>query len=495
MNAAFLGFSVAAAISLVATPLVRDAAKRRGALDVAHSSRKIHGRAVPRLGGIAIIVAFFGAVGLARLMGPIAGFTLSPVMTGAFLAGGAVIAALGIFDDLRGANARTKFAVQFGVAAAMYWSGFRIETLANPFGPHLELGFLAFPFTLLWIAGIINALNLIDGLDGLAGGVAVVALATTVAVGAQHGRPGMIFFAAVLAGAVLGFLRYNLNPASIFMGDSGSMFLGFVLATLSIGTHQKSTTAVSLLIPIVALGLPIADTLLAMSRRAARGVPMFSADRGHIHHRLLDLGLTHRQTVLVLHGASVLLGCTAIALAHATPAQAFGGLLVLATLSACGLYRLGFFRVENALEVLEARKRNAAMRQAVLQARPALDAAESFDELWRAIEPAARALRAREVQLRLGTHGGPRRLYSSGAEPAASDLACATFGIGGERSAGDELLLGWADGRRKVDRDTEIAVELLCREVEPVLERIRSRVRLRRAIGNARQAGRDQRSA
>ena len=173
------------------------------------------------------------------------------------------------------------------MAGLLYKLGFRIDAIANPFGEPIALGWASLPFTMFWIVGVINALNLIDGLDGLAGGVALVAVITTFLVSLQRGHPLMMLFSAALAGAIVGFLFYNFNPASIFMGDTGSMFLGFVLAATAIQTNQKASTAVAVLIPAIALGLPIMDTLLAIGRRAVRGRPLFQADKEHIHHRLI----------------------------------------------------------------------------------------------------------------------------------------------------------------------------------------------------------------
>src|SRR5205085_5363855 len=167
--------------------------------------------------------------------------------------------------------------------------GYAIHEVILP-GAALQLGIFAFPFTVLWIVGIINAINLIDGLDGLAGGVALCAVVTNLTVSAMQPHHIMTLSMATLAGALLGFLFYNFNPASIFLGDSGSLFLGYILATSSIRAHQKSTAVVSLIVPIVALAFPIADTLLAMGRRAVTGRPMFSGDKEHIHHRILRLG-------------------------------------------------------------------------------------------------------------------------------------------------------------------------------------------------------------
>jgi UDP-GlcNAc:undecaprenyl-phosphate GlcNAc-1-phosphate transferase len=267
------------------------------------------------------------------------------------------------------------------------------------------LGMLGLPFTMLWIAGVINALNLIDGLDGLAGGVALIAIVSTFAISVVHGQPLMILFTAALAGAVLGFLFYNFNPASIFMGDTGSMFLGFVLATTAIQTNQKSSTAVAIIVPIIALGVPIADTLLAMARRAARGAPLFSADRGHIHHRLLALGLSHRQTVLVLYGASIVLGGVALALSYASSSQATWFLLVLSGVAYLALRRLGYIDLEKTQRLLQDRRRNIELRAAIRRISDSLRSARSVDEAWIALGFAAEALGASAVALHLPDEG------------------------------------------------------------------------------------------
>ena len=185
-------------------------------------------------------------------------------------------------------------------------------------------------------------MNLIDGLDGLAAGVGLFGVATTFVLAAMRGDPIMMLFMAALGGALVGFLFYNFNPASIFMGDTGSMFLGYVLAVGAVQTSQKSSTTVAILVPIVALGVPIADTLLAMLRRALRHRPMFSADRAHIHHKLLDLGLTQKQAVLVLYGVSILLGGTALLLTVASSVQSAVLLAAMGVLGFLGIRKLGY---------------------------------------------------------------------------------------------------------------------------------------------------------
>ncbi|WP_050727169.1 glycosyltransferase family 4 protein [Vulgatibacter incomptus] len=316
MRTAAVAFGLSLGIAAVLTPVIRQLALRWGFVDHVSSARKIHARPIPRLGGVAIVAAFFT---------PLLGLLVLESSTGRmFLAdqsralglfiGGAAIAALGIYDDIRGANAWAKLCIQIPIALLMFQLGFRVEVIANPFGEPITLGWLALPITMMWIIGLINAVNLIDGLDGLAGGVALFAIGVTFIIAVARGQPLMVLFSAALAGAVLGFLFYNFNPATVFMGDTGSMFLGFVLATTSLQVNQKSSTTVALLIPIVALGLPIFDTSLAFSRRMLSGRSPFSADRGHVHHRLLDAGLSHRQAALVLYGCCMVLSVAALTL-------------------------------------------------------------------------------------------------------------------------------------------------------------------------------------
>ena len=469
MRTAAVAFLAAAATAAVLTPLVRGLASRRGLLDHALGSRKVHGRPVPRLGGVAMVVAFYAPLAALLFVDSEVGhrFWAQGERAVGLFAGGLAIAALGVFDDLWGADARVKFTVQFAVAGLLYAIGFRIDQIANPFGDPIQLGVLGLPFTLLWIAGVVNAMNLIDGLDGLAGGVALVAVATTFAVAALRGEPLMVLFTAALAGAIVGFLFYNFNPASIFMGDTGSMFLGFVLATTAIQTNQKSATAVAILVPIVALGVPIADTVLAVARRAARGAPLFQADRGHIHHRLLAAGLTHRQAVLVLYGASIVLGLFALVLAFASSADAALFLLCLSALGALALRRLGYLDLGAAGSVLTLRRRNLEMREAMRRAGEALRSATGPEALWEVVRAAAAALGASAVSLRIAGHR-----WAEGLDGAGSDLLRARYPLIAARQADDHVELGFSDGRTTVDRDTEVAAELLCEHLVLAVERI-----------------------
>jgi UDP-GlcNAc:undecaprenyl-phosphate GlcNAc-1-phosphate transferase len=475
MRTAATAFLAAIVAGAVLTPLVRHLAHRFGALDHALTSRKLHGKPIPRLGGIAIVLAFYAPLVALFFANSEVGrrFYADPHKAAGLIAGGLAIAALGVYDDLRGANAKKKFLVQFAVAGFMYWAGFRIDHVANPFGPPIDLGWLGLPFTLLWVAGVINAMNLIDGLDGLAGGVALIAIATTFAFSVTRGEPLMVLFTAALAGSVLGFLFYNFNPASIFMGDTGSMFLGFVLATTAIQTNQKSSTAVAIVVPIIALGVPIADTLLAMARRAARGVPMFSADRGHIHHRLLAQGFTHRQTVLVLYGTSVVLGGVALAFSFANASQATLVLLALSGFGYLFLRRLGFFSVAQVQRVLEDRRKNLGVRREIRRIGETLREARSVEDAWVAVRMGGRALGAVAVALHLPEDApGDPLARSDGFDDAGPGLLRARYGLFPERPGDTHVELGWADGRGTVDRDTEIAIELFCDHLSLALERI-----------------------
>jgi UDP-GlcNAc:undecaprenyl-phosphate/decaprenyl-phosphate GlcNAc-1-phosphate transferase len=483
------------------TPWVRELALRAGAIDRALSSRKVHGRPVPRLGGLAIAAAFYAPLlGLLVFQSGVGQMFLAERRLAIGLAvGGVAIVLLGVYDDLRGAGAGRKFAVQFAVAGLMYALGFRVEVLANPFGEAITIGWLGLPLTLLWIVGVVNAMNLIDGLDGLAGGVALVAVSATLLISVQRENALMILFCASLGGAVLGFLFYNFNPASIFMGDTGSMFLGFILATTSIQTSQKSSTTVAVLVPLTLLGVPILDTLLAVSRRAMRGRPLFRADREHIHHRLLAIGLSHRQAVLVLYGVCLLFGATALVLTVANSRQAAVTLASVAVLAFVFLRRLGYMRLQSGTVLSDQRRRSRSMRTAVRPFAERLRQAASPTEIWEAVRDLGDLFGASGVALHLGeaslsssaTPGddGDRRqvTFSAGLgnttplpERASTfvppkPLFRARFGLVGIRHDDGLIELGWDDGRTELDRDTELSIELFCDHVSSAYERLRSR--------------------
>jgi UDP-GlcNAc:undecaprenyl-phosphate GlcNAc-1-phosphate transferase len=470
MKTAAIAFILSMFCGAVLTPIVRRVALRLGLLDHALSSRKIHGTPIPRIGGIAIVIAFYAPlVGLTVFQSGIGDLFLSQRehVLGLF-AGGLAIALLGLYDDLRGTKARLKFLVQFGVAGLLYHWGFRVEVLANPLGSPIALGWISLPFTLLWIVGVINAMNLIDGLDGLAGGVALVAVIITFVVSVQRGHPLMMLFTSALAGSILGFLFYNFNPASIFMGDTGSMFLGFVLSTTAIQTNQKASTAVAVLIPGVALGLPLLDTLLALTRRAVRGRPLFQADREHIHHRLIAQGLSHRQAVLVLYALCVLLGAAALTLTYTNSAQSALLLAVMALVAFFFLRSLGYVRFDRIAESAAERKRNKALLAAVRPLGRRLRQLGSAEQMWPSVIEAAVVVGATGVSLWFkDIEGGesvtaPAFRHGVDVDDNSALSFQARFAVPSGRRQECQLELGWTDGRREIDRDTEIAIDIFC---------------------------------
>ena len=300
---------VAALVALIATPVVKSLAFRIGAVDIPKDSRRMHDHPIPRMGGLAI---FFGFILSVLIFLP-----LTTELRGMLL-GGVVIVILGIFDDIFALPAMPKFIVQIFAALIAVLHGNCIEFLSNPniFSeePFWELGWLAIPITVLWIVGITNAVNLIDGLDGLACGVSTISSMTLLVIALIVSEPDVAVLMAALAGGCIGFLPYNLNPAKIFMGDTGSTFLGFILATVSIQGLFKFYAIISFAVPFLMLGLPIFDTCFAILRRVSHGQSPMAPDRGHIHHRLIDMGFSQKQAVAVLYIISAILGLSAVVL-------------------------------------------------------------------------------------------------------------------------------------------------------------------------------------
>ena len=302
------GFATALVGSTALTYVVRERARHAGLFDPV-DDRKVHGDQIPRVGGVAIFWAVaITLLGLMMIFGEkalgIAGRDLAVICAGA-----AAIHGIGLWDDVRPMRARWKFLAQIAIAVGVYYAGVRVTSLSLPFAGTVELSTgVGILFTIFWLVGITNAFNLIDGLDGLASGAAMFALTTMFVVATINGQSGAALLTIVLAGATLGFLFFNFPPASIFLGDSGSLFLGFMLAGVGLLSSQKSQTVVAVAIPVVSLGLPVLDTLLAIVRRFLRGQPIFTADRGHIHHRLLGLGHSPRKVALLLYGACAILG-------------------------------------------------------------------------------------------------------------------------------------------------------------------------------------------
>lgn len=343
----YLIFVVPVLLSLALTPLVIAYAKRIGAIDQPNE-RKVHTHPIPRLGGVVIYVSFFVSLILAIAVDPslssLAG--LSP-RSGIFLVGSlTLVLLLGIWDDLKQLSPGKKFVGQVIAATIVYFSGFEITTITHPLSPSdMHLGIFSYFLTVLWIVGVTNAFNLIDGLDGLASGVALIVSITIFSISLIKNDTVTAVMALLMAGSLIGFLRYNFQGARIFLGDSGSLFIGFTLAILSMQSSTKGSTAFSIIVPVLALGLPIMDTVLSMIRRFVRSIlpqeqkqtgllgkltAMFHPDKGHIHHQLISKGLSHRKVVLLLYVVSCFFGLAAFAI---TLSNNFGATLIIISIA------------------------------------------------------------------------------------------------------------------------------------------------------------------
>ncbi len=305
----FALFAFSLAVSFVATRQVRDMAARRGWVYSPRDGRHVHQAPLPRLGGVAIFLAFSVSLGLwliLSLLFPRLVAGLAPATLLRIYVPGCLIFALGVYDDIRGTGPYVKFAVQALAAAMLFAGGMRVLDIPLLFGARALPWFVGLPLTVLWVVAVTNAFNLIDGLDGLAAGSALFSTMVFFIVAlVDHSWLGSLM-SVTLAGAILGFLRFNFNPATIFLGDSGSLFIGFTLSALALAGAQKAPTFVAVAIPVVSFGLPILETLLSVLRRLISGRPIFTADREHIHHKLLQMGFSHRQVVIVLYAVSAM---------------------------------------------------------------------------------------------------------------------------------------------------------------------------------------------
>jgi UDP-GlcNAc:undecaprenyl-phosphate/decaprenyl-phosphate GlcNAc-1-phosphate transferase len=309
MKSYFLLFTLSLLLALLLTPLVRRWAVQWGAVDLPDERRRIHERPTPRLGGLAVFLAALSALAIVPWLNNILSQNMSSRWSslGLLVAPAVLVFLLGVLDDFRGLNALVKTSVEVLAAGLLYTSGFGINSISLPFGGSWEFPlWLSFPLTALWVVGITNAFNLIDGIDGLAAGASIFALLTLFITSLMNGHTDICVVSIVLIGAVMGFLRYNFNPASIFLGDSGALFLGFMCAALSLISAQKSSTIIAVAIPLVSFGFPITEVGLSMVRRFLSGAPIFQSDRRHIHHMLLKRGLNQRQAAILLYGVCAL---------------------------------------------------------------------------------------------------------------------------------------------------------------------------------------------
>jgi UDP-GlcNAc:undecaprenyl-phosphate GlcNAc-1-phosphate transferase len=359
-------FLFASGISLLLTPRVKSIAKKMGALDLP-GERKVHSQPIPRLGGLSIFIAFYLVLFVTSQISffffPI--HFLKEIKFGWLLVASAVVLGMGAVDDFRRVPPSIKFFFQIIAGSIVAFTIYKVEVISSPFGT-LKLGIWSIPVTVFWVVAITNAINLLDGLDGLAAGTSFIACMAIFGVSLLQQNIGITLISIILAGSILGFLRYNFHPASIFLGDSGAYFLGFVLSVLSLQGSLKGTTTIAVLIPVIALGLPIMDTALSMFRRLLKslhimeldqeknvikffyldGWSIFKADRGHIHHRLIQIGFTQKKAVLFLYGVSLILGGIALSFSYFKNINYALLLTAIATASYLGIKKLGYSEVQ-----------------------------------------------------------------------------------------------------------------------------------------------------
>lgn len=326
MSKYLLAFLLAAVVSCVMTPVAKRIACKLGAIDVPKDERRVHKIPIPRMGGLAIYLGFVVSVLVSlpvdkKILGMLIGATL--------------IVLMGIIDDIRPLPAKVKLLGQIFCASILVYCGLRIDMVNIPFtgkAIYFNFAYLSVPVTIFWIVGITNTLNLIDGLDGLAAGVATIAAFSLSYVAYVNEQYGAALMTLAIAGSAVGFLPYNFNPAKIFMGDTGSLFLGYMLAAISIDGAVKGAAALAIVVPVLALGLPIFDTTFAIVRRAWNGKPIMEPDKGHLHHRLLSRGIGQKKTVLILYIISAALGVSAVLISEDKVLDSFLVLLLVSLL-------------------------------------------------------------------------------------------------------------------------------------------------------------------
>jgi len=394
----FLG-AVSFVLSLILTPLVRNVFRRYGMVDRPELDRKRYGQPVPKGGGIPLAISFvasFGFLLLAKFGGSNyvqAGLPLAlRIMPAAFL-----VFATGLLDDVFGLKQWQKLAGQLTAAGAAYWAGVAIKGVAgHPFQPWLSL-----PLTVLWLVLCSNAINLIDGVDGLAAGVGLFASATTLIAALIQKNFGLAAATMPLVGALLGFLRYNFNPATVFLGNSGSLLVGFLLGCYGAWWSQKSATILGMTAPLMALAIPLLDTMLVFVRRFLRRQPIFEGDRGHIHHRLLDRGFTPRKVALIFYALCGIVAIFALCITN----RQFEGLVLVVFCGAAwiGIQHLGYveFGVAGRMFLEGAFRRQLGAQIALEHYEDLLDSAADLQQCWAVIEKAAREFGFRSARMQV----------------------------------------------------------------------------------------------
>ncbi len=462
-------FFIALLISLAATPLAGRVGRLMGAIDKP-DARKVHRIPTPRSGGIAIFLAFVITVHLSDFLGTqVSTLFMWDVKNITFIIGAFIVFLVGLVDDIHHLTPRLKLLVQVLAASIAFAGGMRIETYYF-LGLSTHSVLISYALTVFWFVLLINAINLIDGLDGLAGGITffVCVILTILLVWQKQYLPAMLF--AVLGGSVLGFLRYNFNPASVFMGDSGSYFLGYAIAGLSIIGSTKIQTGAVVLIPLLAMGVPVFDTVLSPVRRFLIGKKLFQPDKSHIHHKLIEMGFSTRKAVLLLYGVSIVLCLFALALVNIHDRRA-GLFLVIVCIAAVVFTRkLGYFEYLASDKLIGWFRDITDVaglshdRRSFLGLQLEITHSRNVDELWQNVCRALETLRFDRADFIMGPSGGSngngRKTFEgqnrrNGGGKATQDGGAEVWQTGGHN--GESLAFHWARGpyRRREDLERE----------------------------------------
>ncbi len=332
-------FVISCLSTILLTPVVRNFALKINAVD-SPDQRKVHKNPIPRLGGLAIYFGFLAGVSIALIASALLGIKVNYHAIFGILSSSTIVLIIGFVDDTKGLPPLIKFIFQIVAASVAIYFGVVISFISNPLDGLIVIGIWSIPVTLFWIVGMTNAINLIDGLDGLASGVTAIASIALFFVALRTHQVAAAIMLFALAGSALGFLRYNFNPASIFLGDSGSLFMGFVLAAASVVGVLKSTLVIALIIPVLILGVPILDTLSAIIRRVRDKAYIFKADRRHIHHKLLEAGLSQREAVMAIYFVCILLSVGALAVTFMNAADSIALFIIIFIVAAIGTMKI-----------------------------------------------------------------------------------------------------------------------------------------------------------
>jgi len=433
-------------------PLVRALGLRFKVFDPS-SQRREDGRHVPTLGGIAVAVPLYAGIALLYVWPNLVSesFFSAGRDVSALLLGGLMMLALGLYDDLRGARPVAKLLVQVVAGIIVCILSGPIKAINAPLIGTVELGVAAVPLTVLWIVAITNAFNLIDGIDGLAAGVGIFVCATSFLMAHMYGHVAMMVFAAIMTGSLLAFLRFNFHPATIFLGDTGSMFVGFTIAVVSLQSSMKAATTVLLLIPVCVLGYPLLDASVAIARRFLKGKPIFSSDRSHIHHKFLAQGLGHRRTSAMVYALTFLF--TVAGILHIYGRDRESGVLVGAVFLVLAVMfkQLGYWELVWRYSKRTLRRKyricNLTARLSLLK----MEDARSVDELWSLVCRVAAEYDLYRMTLKAA---GAERTWQNPSPDIESKGAARHFELAGEES----LTVEHASGK---EEDIEFEQDLL----------------------------------